>query len=179
MKDINITRWLSLIIGILFIVTGFFSLMNPGLAVASIANFFSLMLIAIGILKVIRYFSNSLFKIGSFLIAGILDILLGILMFRNLASSIELLRFFMAFWILIIGVTEIATSIDLKNMELDRWWLGLISGILGIIVGYAIIAKVAFFVGYTSVLFAFYMILLGANFISTFIGLTRLRKFIN
>lgn len=177
MKKLNITRWLSLIIGILLIVSGGLSLLMPLTTTVSILQFISFMLIAIGLLKIFRYFSNEMFRVGSFLIAGIVDILVGILMFRNIAASMDVFRILIGFWILLVGITEIATSIDLKHMELKRWWLGFISGGLGIILGFALITNVAYFVVYMSIMFSMYMIILGINFISTFSSLTKLKRF--
>jgi len=176
MRELNITRWLSLIIGILLLVSGGLSLLNPVAVTVTIVQFISLMLIAIGLLKLFRYFSNSLFKSVSFLISGIIDVVVGFLMLKNLTVSIGVFRLLVGFWILLGGITEIATAIDLKNMQLKRWWLGIISGILGLVIGFAIVANVEYFVIYTSIFLSFYMLVLGINFISTFIGLTNLKN---
>ncbi len=176
MRELNITRWLSLTIGVLLIISGGLSLLNPMAITVTIIQFIALMLLAIGILKLFRYFSNSLFKSGSFLISGIIDLVLGFLMLKNLGVSLDVFRLLVGFWILLGGITEIATSIDLKNMGLKRWWLGLISGILGLVVGFALISNIEYFVIYTSIFLSFYMLVLGINFISTFIGLTHLKN---
>lgn len=176
MRKANVARWLSLIIGILFIISGIINFLNPVLTTVSLVQFIAIMLMATGLLRVIRFFSNDLFRVGSFLMAGILDLILGFLMIKNMTVSVLTFTVLVGFWVLGNGIAEIASSIDLKMIGLNRWWLGLISGIIGVIFGFFLITNQGLSTIYISTMFSVFVIILGVNFISTFMALTKLKR---
>ena len=165
-------RWISLIIGILLIITGVIFFTNPVGSLISLAYLIACMFIATGILRVIRYFTGSIFRSGSFLILSILDILLGIAMLYTQPFTAITLAMFLGFWEMFTGVSEIAISIDLKQIEMPRWWLGILSGILGIILGVMIIKTPAL----SSLFIAIYAIIYGLTFVSTFFALRKFKE---
>ena len=136
-------------------------------------NVIAIFLIAIGVLRVIRYFTDDMFKTGIFLVGGILDIILGIIVISNQPVSVAAFTTFIGFWQLFSGVSEIVISIDLKRFEMPRWWLGLIAGAFGIILGYMLIQDTVLSSIYISLLVGIYMIVFGVTFISTFFGLSK------
>ncbi len=176
MRKANVARWLSLIIGILFIISGIINFLNPVLTTVSLVQFIAIMLMATGLLRVIRFFSNDLFRVGSFLMAGILDLILGFLMIKNMTVSVLTFTVLVGFWVLGNGIAEIASSIDLKMIGLSRWWLGLISGIIGVVFGFFLITNQGLSTIYISTMFSVFVIILGVNFISTFMALTKLKR---
>lgn len=176
MRKANVARWLSLIIGILFIISGIINFLNPVLTTVSLVQFIAIMLMATGLLRVIRFFSNDLFRVGSFLMAGILDLILGFLMIKNMTISVLTFTVLVGFWVLGNGIAEIASSIDLKMIGLSRWWLGLISGIIGVVFGFFLITNQGLSTIYISTMFSVFVIILGVNFISTFMALTKLKR---
>lgn len=165
-------RCISLIICTLLIITGVIFFTNPVGSLISLAYLIACMFIATGILRVIRYFTGSIFRSGSFLILSILDILLGIAMLYTQPFTAITLAMFLGFWEMFTGVSEIAISIDLKQIEMPRWWLGIISGILGIILGVMIIKTPAL----SSLFIAIYAIIYGLTFVSTFFALRKFKE---
>lgn len=176
MESIKKARWISLIIGILLIVNGIIFMANPIETVIALVTVIAISLIAIGVLRVIRYFTDNMFKSGIFLVGGVLDIILGIMIIANQPMSIAPFTIFIGFWELFSGVVEIAVSIDLKQMNIPRWWLGVIAGIFGIILGFMLIRNMAFSSVYISFLVGIYMIVFGGTFISTFFSLGKLKN---
>ena len=79
-RSLNITRWISLSLGILLIILGFMFFSNPMESLITLSIWIALMFILTGILRTIRYFTDDMFHTGAFLITSILDILLGVLM---------------------------------------------------------------------------------------------------
>lgn len=173
MDSVKRARWISLIIGILLIINGIIFIANPIESVITLVNVIAVSLIAIGVLRVIRYFTNDMFKSGVFLVGGILDVILGILIVSNQSVSVVTFTTFIGFWQLFSGVSEIVVSIDVKRLGLPRWWLGLISGILGIILGFMLIRNLVFTSVYISMVVGIYMLVFGITFISTFFGLNK------
>lgn len=172
---INIKRasWLSLLIGILLTISGVIFIMNPIESVIALVNLIAVFLIIIGILRIIRYFTDNMFKTGLFLVGGVLDIILGVLIISNQPMSVVTFTTFIGFWQLFTGVSEIAISIDLKRLGLPRWWLGIIAGIFGLILGFLLIRNTMFSSIYISLVVGIYMIALGITFVSTFFSLRR------
>ncbi|RVU55033.1 HdeD family acid-resistance protein [Anaerosphaera multitolerans] len=174
MKNLKNAKWISLIMGALLILGGIIFLSNPLSSLLSLVYVIAAVFIATGILRILRYFTDSMFKTGSFLILGILDVILGIAMVYSQPLSAITLSIFLGFWEIVSGVSEIAISIDLKKSGFPRWWLGLALGILGVILGIMFINNPALPIIYIGI----YMVMYGVTFISTFFGLLALeRKF--
>lgn len=172
MNSLKNAKWISLMIGVLLILSGVIFFSRPIESLLSLVNIISFIFIMVGVLRIIRYFTDRIFKSGAFLVGGILDILLGILIIYNQPFSIIAFTTFLGFWQIVSGVSEIAISIDLKKFNLPRWWLGIISGILGIIIGFIFINNPAS----SSIYISFYLLVYGITFISTFFTLSNLTK---
>lgn len=176
MRGLNVAKWISLIVGILLIIGSVLNVLDPISANFSLVKTLSFLLIGIGILRVVRYFSDSIFNSGAFLVGGILDIILGVIMLNNLQVSVLAVQHLVSFWILFNGIAEIAVSIDLRKVGLKRWWTALLSGILGIVLGYLLITTDGLSTLYVSMMVSIYMFTLGLTFISTFFAISRFRR---
>ncbi len=113
-------KWMSLAIGVLLIITGVIFYMNPMETLVSLSYWLVAIFIATGIMRIVRYFVSDIFKHGSFLIIGIVEVLLGVLMIYTQPITALTLAVFIGFWQLFTGVSEIATSLDLKNLDFPR-----------------------------------------------------------
>ncbi len=165
-------KWMSLAIGVLLIITGVIFYMNPMETLVSLSYWLVAIFIATGIMRIVRYFVSDIFKHGSFLIIGIVEVLLGILMIYTQPVTALTLAVFIGFWQLFTGVSEIATSLDLKNLDFPRWWIGAVSGVLGIILGFMLIKNP----GLSRILISVYAIIYGITFISTFFAINSISK---
>ncbi len=168
MKKHGFVKWISLLIGVLFIISAIMTFLNPLVTAGAILLYVPYMLIAVGILKIIRYFMSEAFRVGSFLVSGIMDLLVGYLILRHMSTAALTFSILIGFWVFIGGVTEIANAIDLRNARFERWWVGLISGLAGLILGYMLLTNRALTAIYVSTVFAIYMLFLGASLIMTF-----------
>lgn len=176
MKKHGFVKWISLLIGVLFILSGIMTFLNPLITASAILLYIPYMLIVVGILKIIRYFMSDAFRVGSFLVSGIMDLLVGYLILKHMSTAALTFSILIGFWVFIGGVTEIANSIDLKNAHFDRWWLGLISGIVGLILGYMLLTNRALTAIYVSTVFAIYLLVLGTSLIALFFQIHKLEK---
>lgn len=171
-RSLNITRWISLSLGILLIILGFMFFSNPMESLITLSIWIALMFILTGILRTIRYFTDDMFHTGAFLITSILDILLGVLMIANNPLTALALGTFVSFWVMFSSIAEIAVSLDLRKVGIPTWWLGVLTGILGIVIGIKIVGNPLL----SSIYIGFYVVLYGITFISTFFGMTFLMK---
>jgi uncharacterized membrane protein HdeD (DUF308 family) len=98
-----------------------------------------------------------------FLIGGIAAILFGLLAFVNPGVALLVLAMFFAAWVLVDGAVNIWGA--LSNREKDGWWLILVLGIAGVLVGgYALLNPPLSMIAFVYVV----------AFIAMFIGLTSL-----
>lgn len=176
MKNLNLAKWLSLLLAILFIVTGVVFLFNPIETTLAVVNTLAMIVILIGILKVVRFFSDEFFSTGVFLVGGILDIILGALMLYSQPVSVKTFTIIIGFWELFHGINELAVSIDLKKFKVKGWWLGILAGILGIVFGFMLINDIFLSSVYITITIAIYMFIMGITFISTFLSIRDFQK---
>jgi uncharacterized membrane protein HdeD (DUF308 family) len=104
-----------------------------------------------------------------FLIGGIASVIFGVLAFINPAIALLVLSMFFAAAILVDGAFNLVGA--LQNREKDGWWLMLLIGILGVVVGgYALlnppISMLAFvyLVAFQAILLGVFLIMLGYKF---------------
>jgi uncharacterized membrane protein HdeD (DUF308 family) len=98
-----------------------------------------------------------------FLIGGIASVVFGILAFVNPGVALLVLAMFFAAWVLVDGAVNIWGA--LSNREKDGWWIILVLGVAGVLVGgYALLNPPLSMVAFVYVV----------AFIAMFIGLTSL-----
>ncbi|NDV47357.1 HdeD family acid-resistance protein [Paludibacter sp. 221] len=128
--------WISLIIGVLALIVGIWSLVTP------IETFFALTILFVvtffieGILEIAFSISNR--KIitgwGWNLAMGIIDVIFAIILMRNMALTPLVFSYVIAFWVLFRAVWGIGVSIDLKGYRDSGWGWLLALSIIGVII---------------------------------------------
>jgi uncharacterized membrane protein HdeD (DUF308 family) len=101
-----------------------------------------------------------------FLIGGIASVAFGVLAFINPATALFVLGIFLAAWLLIDGAANVWGSIT--NRDKDGWWMLLLLGILGIVLGgYALVVPqismmaIVYIVAFMALLFGVSSLYLG------------------
>ncbi len=133
--------WVSLVLGILYIIVALWLMFSPVVGYEALVIVFSICMFASGILEIIFAASNrkTLSGWGWYLACGIIDLILGIFLIAYPAMTAVILPFILAFWIMFRGFTAIGYSIDLSRLGVRGWGWYLTFGILGIICSFAII----------------------------------------
>lgn len=132
-------RWSSLIAGILLVVLGCISFFTLDSNLVAIAMLVCLLVLFYGILMIASYFSYSKeHRSGWLLVLGILSALLGLwmLLSGDFVAIIATIPFVFALWLLFGSISMIASSFDMKNMNVSGWVLELILGIIGSVLGF-------------------------------------------
>lgn len=157
--------WLELILGILFIVLGIYTLVKADVALGGIVIVYGLLAILTGIVDIVLYVKlDRRLGIGPVLtlVAGILSILCGVLILFNVGAGAWALSILFPIWFIMHCIVGLCYSGVTKRVSgTGMFVLMLILNILGIILGmlmlfnpWASALTLVYFVG-------FYLVLLG------------------
>lgn len=144
--------WLSLIIGIFFLITGIWVLLSPAESYIALSILFIVALIGSGIAEIFSAFTmrKESSAWGWVLAGGILDLLIASLLATDPALTLTILSFFIGFALLFRSAMAIGVAFDLRHNSIRQWkWL-LFMGIIGLIFSF-IILKNPVIVGLTFV----------------------------
>ncbi len=170
LKDAIKHWWISLIIGLLALVVGVWSLFTPLEAFAALTILFVVAFFIEGILEIVFAISNRKIQSGWGwnLVLGIIDFILAIILMANMAVAPLVLSYVIAIWVILRSVWEIGVAIDLKNVQDSGWGWLLVLGILGILLGIIMvlqplftIAFSAYYVGFALIFYGIFRIYLG------------------
>jgi uncharacterized membrane protein HdeD (DUF308 family) len=138
----TIKHWyLPLILGIIFIAVGIWSIMTPASTYLSLALLFSVTFFIAGLFEIIYSisFRKQLDGWGWSLASGILNFIIGILLIIYPQISIVTLPLFVGFVVLYHSMLAVVWSIELKKYKVSNWGWLLFSGILGVILSFFLI----------------------------------------
>lgn len=170
--------WISLVIGILLLIVGIWSLFTPFETFAVLTVLFVVAFFIEGILEIIFAISNRKIQSGWGwdLALGIIDVILAIYLIINMAIAPLVLSMVIAIWVLIRSIWEIAISIDLKRVPGSGWGWLLTLGILGIILAAFMLFRPVFTAALSAYFIGFALILYGIFRIYLAFRLRRLHK---
>ncbi|MCC8146486.1 MAG: HdeD family acid-resistance protein [Bacteroidales bacterium] len=133
--------WISLLIGILFVVGALLLMFNPLVSYAVLAIGFAVFMFVEGIFEIIFSISNKniLPGWGWYLALGILDLILGTFLLIYPGLSAAVIPYILAFWLMFRGFSIIGSSIELKQFGNKNWGWYLALGILSVLCAIGII----------------------------------------
>ena len=138
MKKTMNNWWLVLIKGVILVILAIFVFRHPVSALVGLALYVGITLLITGITLVIAALSFR--KVsdnwGWRLAEGLMDILFAFVLLSNPGVTAAVFPFIIGFWIIIYGIIFIADSFNDKKEGATDWWMGLIGGILGVMLGY-------------------------------------------
>lgn len=133
-------NWMSLIVGILFLVVSFILLINPSFSLEWIVIYVAIVAIVEGVLEL--FFRHQLHKQLGIenkhwvsLVMGILLIVLGIVLLFNISFGMEVLPYIFAFWFVIDSVDNLFLLDFARLVGKGYYWFTLIASLLGIFLG--------------------------------------------
>lgn len=138
----TIKHWyIPLIVGLIFIGIGIYTLVSPLESYLTLSIIFSLSFLITGLSEIIFSISNR-HEIDNWvwtLTFGILTFILGILLIMNPAISITTLPFYIGFLILFRSIMGISYALELKNYGVLDWGNLMVVGILGVVFAFILI----------------------------------------
>lgn len=137
---IGSTWWWLLALGILSLLAGIAVLAWPKATIVVVAFLFGIWLLVEGVFSLVRGFGDRLDG-GSralLIISGILMIILGLMAFRSITQSIEILLLFIGIGFILRGMLELFAGIAAPKGTDGRGWLVFL-GILGVVAGIVVL----------------------------------------
>jgi len=134
-------RWMLPVVGVLFIIVGIIMLAAPGATMATFAILFPVSFFVWGIFEICFAFANIKYRNwGWYLVNGILDVLIGILLINSsVLAEIQMIAFFMGFWLMFRGVMAMGHAFDLKRLGAKNWGWLLATAILSIVLSFVVL----------------------------------------
>lgn len=118
--------WLSILLGILYLVAGFWVMRTPMESYISLSIIFSIFIFVSGIFQVAFSISNRKEDAvwGWHLAGGILELVIGILLLTHPLMTMAILPLYVGFWLLFQSIMSIGISFHLKSNNNPQWgWL--------------------------------------------------------
>ncbi|MBJ2175666.1 DUF308 domain-containing protein [Aureibaculum sp. A20] len=135
--------WISLLIGILYIIAGVWVFQTPLESYVSLSIIFSVFIFVSGISQIALSISskNEMQDWGWYLAGGILDLIIGILLITHPLMTMAILPFYVGFWLLFQGFMAIGLSFQLKSVGGPSWGWLLFLGILTLLFSFLLLAN--------------------------------------
>ncbi|WP_336517505.1 HdeD family acid-resistance protein [Pollutibacter soli] len=171
-----VSHWyIPLLIGILFLIAGIYTLTSPAASFLALAIFFSWTFLISGLSEIIFAVANrnTLDHWGWHLAFGIVDFAIGFLLIVNPVISMNVLAIYVGFVVMFRSIAAISTSIELRSYGVADWAWMLFIGVLGIILSFILISNPA--LGGMTVVFWTGLLLITAGLTGIILGF-KLRK---
>ena len=151
--------------GIIMVILGFYVWFNPVASLLGLALYIGIAFIVVGAGYFLASFS---YQSGWYLLVGLLDILVGVILVANLGVTAATLPMIFALWCLAVGVIQLVTSFQLRQIGAPWGWrLGI--GILGILFAFMILIFPSIGAVTITTLMGMYIILYGAFAIAEYV----------
>ncbi len=139
MKMLN-NWWALALRGLVLIILAILIFNHPAGAVLGLAIYFAVTFLVSGGLQLYTGITNKeIDHRGWYIAGGVLDLLLGILLFRNPVMTATVIPIVIGFWAIFAGIVMGVASFDMKKEGAERWWLALLGGALSVIFGFLIV----------------------------------------
>lgn len=163
-KNENGFGWGSLLMSILFFIGGWIALRSPSGTLMTLGIFFGVIAIVQGLLITIFYSSfRRMFQRNPWpiVVIGIAYLLIGLYLIMKPSISLTFLPVIFAVWFIIDSIRNIMIAFRLKEISKKWFWIDLILGILGMLIGFFLISNLYVAVISISILIAVYFFIGG------------------
>ena len=162
--------WLSLVVGVLAIVVGVWSLCTPVDTFLALTLLFVVAFLVEGVLEVVFSVANrrTVHGWGWGLVMGVVDVVFAVFLMRNLELTPVVFGYVIAFWLLFRSVWGITVSIDLNDYGVRGWGWLLALSVVGVLLAalmlfFPLLAAsfIVYLVGFALMLYGVFRIYLG------------------
>lgn len=169
--------WLCLS-GVLLVVLGVICIVRPDITLVSAAWILGCFTLVEGITKLIftlktqRFIPNS----GTRMLSSLLDIFFGCFFLFNILETAISLPVVFSLWVMIEGVIIAVDSFDYKKVGFSQWWIILVLGVAGAVLGFYGLRNLDVAAKTLSVLIGIGIVANGLAYILALIGINRFEK---
>lgn len=130
--------------GVVAIIFGILTLMNPAITLAVLVLLFGAYALVDGVFAIVTAITNRKNEPRwvALLIVGLAGIVFGACTFLAPGITATLLLYFIAFWALVVGFSEVAAAIRLRKVITGEWMLAL-AGAASVILGLFLVSRPA------------------------------------
>ncbi|WP_179320093.1 HdeD family acid-resistance protein [Winogradskyella helgolandensis] len=138
--------WISLVIGVLYIIAGVWVFQTPLTSYVSLSIVFSVFIFVSGISQILFSITNKkdIDNWGWYLASGILDLIVGLLLISHPLMTMAILPYYVGFWLLFQAFMAIGLSFQFKAIEVPNWGWLLCLGFLTLVFAFLLLANPVF-----------------------------------
>lgn len=157
--------WLELLVGVLLILLGIYTIINPGHALVGMVFCYGMIATIMGISDILFYIRIERYTgFGPVLsmISGILSIMTGIMLFVYPGTGVWVLSFLFPVWFIAHCISHLCHLSHIRFVSgRDMYYFTMIVNIIGLILGFAMILRPLFSLTVVGLLAGLYLVLLG------------------
>ncbi len=133
--------WWFVITGLIMLATGIIILLRPVEGYIGLSVLFTVVILSIGFSQIMFSLTNrkSMRGWGWILVAGILDVAIGVYLVINPLVTMATLPFVMGFWLIFRATFLIGSAFELKEEGIKEWWWLLLGGSAGVVFGFLVL----------------------------------------
>ena len=119
----TLSRALWIIAGALLVIAGVICLVNPDIALSSLAALFGIAMLFSGVVDIVVFAAGRRYMagVGWFLVDGILTVLLSLFILCNQWFTVLTLPVVFGMWLIFSGITKFVNSFDLQRLGVRGW----------------------------------------------------------
>jgi uncharacterized membrane protein HdeD (DUF308 family) len=135
--------WLSVLLGVLFIVIGVWVLFTPVESYLTLSLIFSVTFLVNGVMEIFSAFTMNRETQGwGWIVAGgVIDLIIGLMLVANPGITALLLTFVVGFGLLFRSMMAIGVAFDLKSAGVSMWGWLLVLGMAGLLFSFLLLRK--------------------------------------
>ena len=169
--------WLC-IAGLLLIILGVVCIAKPDITLVSAAWTLGCLTLIAGMAKMVFTLKTQAFlpNSGTRMLSALLDIFFGCFFLFNILGTAISLPVVFAIWVMVEGIVIAVQSFDYKTVGFPQWWVLLILGICGAVLGFFGLRNLDVTAGVLSTIIGLGIIANGLAYILAVVGVNRFEK---
>ena len=142
MKFVKEYKIWAIVLSICTIAFGVAMIIWPDVSAMTACYWVGAVCVAMGIYKLMRYFDLGLvgvlfrFDLGT----GIFNVIAGVLLMSHPRDAMTIFPIVLGFYIIMAGIFSIQMSTEFRRFGFSNWWMSLLLGIVGVVLGSFMIA---------------------------------------
>lgn len=142
MKFKSNMSWFNILIGVLYIILGFFMFSNPIATDTGIIVLYALLVIARGVSSIITLFIRNNHHVTSgwhYIIIGVFDLFVGYLLLSNIYVGLFTLGILVALWLLATSFIGLVATTYLPGQSGIWYWLNIVLYLIAIVISISLL----------------------------------------
>lgn len=160
--------WGPFLLGILYIIVAVITFNNPFASVLALVYLFAIGIILKGIFEIFlrnRLNEYSTYNHTGLIIIGVIDIIIGLLLFFNIEIGVLTLPVLFALWMIFASISTLITAGPLRNYSNAVFWVVVVLAILSALIGGLLLFNPGISMGVILMLIGIFFLFSGITYI--------------